>query len=161
MPLFRGGYLPLPRVFPDDGTLKIPVVLEPNVGGFNAPVCTWNVYTRTATCLPLLPPGSPPECLSRSGPKPNDPWVPFDCKYVTYPQIYYRDRWANEHLDAVAGCTPVSATTLSLEIKTSPNNPFDIYGEISPAPLDWRYTMFAAVKPRVGAIWNGPTYNAC
>jgi hypothetical protein len=159
-PLFRGGYLPLPRVFPDDGALKIPVVLEPNLSGFKAPICTWNLYTRTATCLPLLPPGSAPECLGRSGPKPNDPWTPFDCKNVNYPQIYYRDRWANEHVDAVS-CTAIAATTLSLEIKTNPNNPFDIYGEVSPAPLDWRYTMFAAVKPRLGATWNGPTYFGC
>jgi transcriptional regulator with XRE-family HTH domain len=30
-PLFRGGYLPLPRLFPDDGALKIPVVLDPSI----------------------------------------------------------------------------------------------------------------------------------
>lgn len=92
-------------------------------------------------------------CAKRSG---------YDCSHSNYPALYYRDRWVNERLDAVSGCTPVAVTTTQWSLTSGdPNNPFDLGVEYSPPPLDWRFAEFALVKPRVHAVWNGATYNAC
>jgi hypothetical protein len=165
-PLYSGGYLDLPRVFPDDGELSIPIVLQPNLDGFNAPICLSSWYTDPQIqCLPLLSPGAAPICRSQSNLGPDvekNPYKVYDCSHSNYPALYYRDRWVNERLDTVSSCTPVSVSTRQWSLTSGdPNNPFDLGVEYSTPPLDWRFTVFASVKPRVHAVWNGATYNAC
>jgi hypothetical protein len=75
--------------------------------------------------------------------------------------IYYRDRWVQERLNAVTACTGVAATTRTFAIHQADTFTFTFTATMDPPPLDWRFVLFGAVRPRVAATWNGPTYDAC
>jgi hypothetical protein len=161
-PLFRGGWFDVPRVFVGGDELKIPIVLDPNLDSIPAPHCFSSPYQDPfAQCFGLLPPGSPPICEGKGNIGAEKPNQVYDCSISNYPAIYYRDRWVQERLNAVSGCTGVAASTKILDVATNPFDQFSFDISLDPPPLDWRYLLFASVRPRIGAIWDGPLYNAC
>lgn len=161
-PLFRGGMLDIPRVFVSDDDLKIPIVLDPNLDVFNAPLCLSSWYTDPhVSCLGVLSPSSPPICQSQGNVGSQKPYKTYDCSLSNFPALYYRDRWVLERLNGVSACTAVAAATKVFDITTDPTDPFKFDFVLDPPPLDWRYALFGAVRPRIAATWNGPTYNAC
>jgi len=145
--LYAGADVPIPRVFPQSGILRFPIVLQPRLAEFGAPLCRH--LLGKVTCVPLLG-GFDPVCQHGSPLLGGGiEWLTLPCAAYNWPDVYYRDRWRTERfhklpcvqLDAAAFLTGVFGIPI-----WSPEHSF---------------TMTARVQPPAAASWNGPTYNGC
>jgi hypothetical protein len=151
--LFRGKYSGLPSRFPASGTLRVPVVLHPNLDGIPPPFCFSSMQQfpprqcvpnpvpfiiKTPTCAFEVCQGW--ECVWHDDP---------NCQnHGEMVQAYYRDAWVQSKMDAVP-CTTVAAATLG-----------QAGWQMFPLP---GLTTFigATVQPSVPLTWNGAAGTGC
>jgi hypothetical protein len=147
--LYDGAELPIPKYFPSDSMiLQVPVVLQPRLDVFAAPLCRW--FGSQVTCEPGSLFGQPlkaPWCQSYD--VGQGKWITFDCGADPAPAIYYRDRWRTERFKNSA-CTKLSASML-------------VTGFLG-IPLwspEHSFAMSAWVKPSAFVVWDGATLPIC
>ena len=158
-PLFLGADIPLPHRYPPTpfpgittfSSLRVPMVLMPNLKGIPAPHCRSSFYTiPQQTCKPGSFPLLLPFREAQSNTGPGSPWHTVDCdSYPDLIAIYYRDAWAAKV--AKTPCTPLFAAMVA----TFPNGTNYIV---------WpKYSFFvgANVPPMLGGTWDGTYINAC
>jgi hypothetical protein len=171
--LYRGGDLPLPRTFPESGTLRIPMVLQPNLAGIDAPLCRASFYTDPQAQCVAVPGATAPVCQYQTNGDwyAGAPWHddPGCARHGELVAIYYRDTWVAKKLD-VQTCTWLGVATLLKHVEISPSQGD---GEWWPLGTSWTTSVSykdsplltmsvnGFVPPKVGATWSGPFFKAC
>ncbi len=166
--LLAGQKVPLPHKFPlppvvglEQSTLRVPIVLRPNVSDVLPPICrsTFPAYTKgpPQQCYPngFATPGSKPTCQYQTNTGPSSPWkTDEDCSsYGDLVAIYYRDAWAAKL--APTSCMPLHAITLARDPLLSLF--FSSY-EVWP---NLTFPMSAFVPPFLRETWHGAFINLC
>ncbi len=153
--LYRGGVVPLPRNFPPSGVLRVPMVLQPNLAGINAPLCVENGPGSTCSpinqCVPSPFVGCPPNIgvpFCKAGDLLNLGGQFLDCSETNLPSIYYRDAWTITKF-------------LSTECIGLPAATFQRIGPFLVSVPGLTFAMGAIVDPRFFALWSGAFFAPC
>jgi len=170
--LYRGDDVPLPRRFPENGTLRIPMVLPPNLTGIDAPLCRASFYTDPqANCSPISG-ATKPICQSQTNADSAHPGTlwhddPGCSSLAELVAIYYRDAWVANKLD-VESCTSLGAATFLKHVEITPSQDGWLsLGTSWTSSVSYEATplltmsMIGFVPPKVGATWSGPFFKGC
>ncbi len=158
---FVGDVTRLPSTFPGNADrLRIPLVMQPNLAGIPAPLCT-SVSGGPLTCGPNFFAPQTAVCRTATPTFPGFTYSPFPCpeKQVA---VYYRDAWIPR---LASGCTTLQTLSLGQAFHVVPPDP-----PFHPLPtLKLAYEavpgyfvlIVGQVQPPVPFEWDGAFGSAC